>query len=108
MSGSDPSLLTAGINDDEPQTLATSSITIATASESAPSPPNSVGTCDAASPARCSALCASSGNLEFSSTSRANGAISFSAKARTLVRRSSYSVGSSNNASIFLYPSFVS
>src|SRR5690606_10552928 len=39
-----PSLLTAGISDDEPQTRATSSMTMQAAMESAPWPPNCSGT----------------------------------------------------------------
>ena len=42
-SGVVPSLLTAGISDDEPQTRATSSITMADAIASPPSPPNASG-----------------------------------------------------------------
>ena len=42
--GTEPSLLTAGISDDDPHTRATSSIIITAARASAPSPPNSVGT----------------------------------------------------------------
>ena len=42
-----PSLLTAGISDDDAQTRATSSITMQVATESAPWPPYSSGTCTA-------------------------------------------------------------
>ena len=47
-----PSLFTAGINEDEAHALATSSITITVASESAPAPPNSSGMCTAWNPER--------------------------------------------------------
>ena len=50
-----------GISEEAPQTRATSSMIITTASASAPSPPNSVGTWAAASPAFCSASAASCG-----------------------------------------------
>ena len=46
-SGTVPSLLTAGISDDEAQTRATSSITITVAMASAPTPPYSSGMCTA-------------------------------------------------------------
>lgn len=39
ITGSEPSLFTAGIRDEEAQTRATSSITITVASASAPAPP---------------------------------------------------------------------
>ena len=42
--GTEPNLFTAGINDEAPQTRATSSIIITAASASAPCPPNSTGT----------------------------------------------------------------
>ena len=45
-----PSLLTAGISDDDAQTRATSSITMHVATESAPWPPYSSGTCTAVNP----------------------------------------------------------
>ena len=45
-----PSLLTAGINDDVAHTRATSSITMQVATESAPCPPYSSGTCTAENP----------------------------------------------------------
>ena len=86
MTGTEPNLFTAGINDDAPHTLATSSIIITAAKASAPCPPNSTGTCAAARPAACSASAASCGYLEFSSTSCANGAIFFCASALTLSR----------------------
>ena len=59
--GSEPSLFTAGISDDAPQTRATSSIIITVARASAPSPPYCVGTCAALNPAFCNALAASCG-----------------------------------------------
>jgi hypothetical protein len=42
-----PSLLTAGISDDDAQARATSSITMAVARASAPAPPYSTGMCGA-------------------------------------------------------------
>ena len=65
-----PSLLTAGINDDDAHTRATSSITMQVATESAPWPSYSSGTCTAENPDSLSALSASSGKRGFSSTSR--------------------------------------
>ena len=47
-----PSLLTAGISDDDAHTRATSSITMQVATASAPCPPYSSGTCTAEKPAR--------------------------------------------------------
>ena len=61
MSGIEPNLLTAVISEEDPQALATSSIINTTASASAPSPPNSVGTCAADNPAFASACAASIG-----------------------------------------------
>ena len=55
MIGIVPSLLTAGISEDDAQTRATSSMTIAVASESAPTPPYSSGMWMAWKPARVSA-----------------------------------------------------
>ena len=89
--GSEPNLLTAGINDEDPQTLATSSIIITVASESAPCPPYFVSTCAAAKSAACSASYASCGKRDSSSTAFAKGAIFFVASARTLSRSDSYS-----------------
>ena len=51
MIGIEPSLLTAGISDDDAQTRATSSITIAVATASAPAPPYSSGMWTAWKPA---------------------------------------------------------
>ena len=94
ISGNEPSLFTAGISDEDAHTRATSSIIITTASASAPSPPNSVGTCAALKPALRSAVAASCGKRWSSSTAAACGAISFSARERTLARKSLYSEGS--------------
>ena len=88
-----PSLFTAGISDDEPQTRATSSITMQVATESAPWPSYASGTCIALKPAAFRASRASSGKRAFSSTSSAYGAISFSESARIAARSSSCSVG---------------
>ena len=55
ISGIEPNLFTAGISEEDPQTRATSSMIRTTARASAPSPPNSVGTCAAESPALASA-----------------------------------------------------
>ena len=93
-----PSLLTAGISDDEASTRATSSITMQAATESAPWPPYSSGTCTALKPEAFSAASASSGKRAFSSTSLACGAISFSASARIAARSSSCSSGSLNRS----------
>ncbi|CNH22343.1 Uncharacterised protein [Mycobacterium tuberculosis] len=93
-----PSLLTAGISDDEAQTRATSSITMQAATESAPWPPYSSGTWTALKPDAFSAASASSGNREFSSTSAACGAISFSDRARIAARSSWCSSGSWNRS----------
>ena len=59
--GSEPSLLTAGISDADMSTRATSSITSTVASASAPAPPYSSGTCGAWKSAASSAAAASSG-----------------------------------------------
>src|SRR6476620_11413497 len=93
-----PSLLTAGINDDDAQTRATSSITMQVATESAPWPSHSSGTCTAEKPDSLSALSASSGKRGFSSTSAAYGAISFSHRSRSTARSSSCSSGSLNTS----------
>ena len=93
-----PSLLTAGINDADASTRATSSITMHAATESAPCPPYSSGTWTALKPDAFSADSASSGKREFSSTSAAYGAISFSASARIAARSSSCSSGSLNRS----------
>ena len=59
--GSEPSLLTAGIRLDDAQARATSSITSTVASASAPAPPYSSGTCGAWKSAASSASAASCG-----------------------------------------------
>jgi len=61
MIGVVPSLFTPGINDDDAQTLATSSMTITVATASAPAPSNSSGMCTAWKPAATKAFCASTG-----------------------------------------------
>ena len=66
-----PSLLTAGISAAEASTRATSSMTMHAATESAPWPPYSSGTCTALKPDVFSASSASCGNRAFSSTSAA-------------------------------------
>ncbi len=66
-----PNLLTAGINDAEASTRATSSTTMHAATESAPCPPYSSGTCTALKPDVFNADNASCGNREFSSQSAA-------------------------------------
>src|SRR6201990_650353 len=86
--GTVPSLFTAGISDDDPQTRATSSITITVASASAPSPPYASGMCTACRPAPVSASSASCGNRDFSSTSAAAGAIISEAVRQRLLDRS--------------------
>src|SRR5271165_1765427 len=93
-----PSLLTAGISDADASTRATSSITMQVATESAPCPPYSSGTCTAEKPDSLSALSASSGNRAFSSTSAACGAISFSHRSRSTARNSLCSSGSLNKS----------
>ncbi len=64
-----PSLLTAGIRDEEPQTRATSSMTMQVATESAPWPSYSSGTWMALNPEFTRATRASSGKRASSSTS---------------------------------------
>ena len=59
--GVEPSLFTAGIKDDDAQTLATSSMTITVATASAPAPSNSSGMCTAWKPAAVKAFRASTG-----------------------------------------------
>src|SRR5271156_1349082 len=93
-----PSLFTAGINDAEASTRATSPITRHAATESAPWPPYSSGTWTALKPDAFSAVSASSGKRGFSSTSAAYGAISFSANARIAARNSSCSSGRLNRS----------
>ena len=62
MIGCEPSLLTAGISDDEAQARATSSMTRQAEIASAPAPPYSSGMCTAWKPARTSASRTSCGN----------------------------------------------
>ena len=93
-----PSLLTAGISEADASTRATSSMTMHAATESAPWPPYSSGTCTALNPEAFSASSASCGKREFSSTSAACGAISFSASARIAARSSWCSSGSWNKS----------
>ncbi len=93
-----PSLLTAGISDAEASTRATSSMTMQAATESAPCPSYSSGTCTALKPEATRACRASSGKREFSSTSAAWGAISFSASARIASRSSWCSSGNWNRS----------
>ena len=93
-----PSLLTAGISEAEASTRATSSMTMHAATESAPWPPYSSGTCTALKPDALSASSASCGKREFSSTSAACGAISFSASARIAARNSWCSSGNWNKS----------
>ena len=61
ITGSDPSLFTAGIRLEDTHARATSSITSAVASASAPAPPYSSGTCGAWKSAAVSASAASRG-----------------------------------------------
>ena len=61
MIGIEPSLFTAGISDDDAQTLATSSITITVLTASAPAPPYSSGMCTALNPEAVRAFWASIG-----------------------------------------------
>src|SRR5271169_237855 len=93
-----PSLLTAGINEADASTRATSSMTMHAATESAPCPPYSSGTWTALKPEAFSASRASCGKREFSSTSAACGAISFSANARIAARNSWCSSGNWNTS----------
>ncbi len=61
ITGSEPSLLTAGMSDADTHARATSSMTRQVASASAPAPPYSSGTWGAWKSAACSAAWASSG-----------------------------------------------
>ena len=56
-----PSLLTAGMSEDDAQTRATSSMTMQVASASAPTPPYSSGMCGAKKSLATRASCASCG-----------------------------------------------
>ncbi len=91
ITGSEPSLLTAGIREEEAQTRATSSMTMTVASASAPAPPYASGTWTACRSLRVSASRASCGKRACSSTSAANGAIFASASERTESRSMSCS-----------------
>lgn len=91
ITGSEPSLFTAGIREEEAQTRATSSITITVARASAPAPPYSSGTCTACRSEATRASSASCGKRASSSTAAANGAIFASASARTVSRSMSCS-----------------
>ena len=81
ITGSEPSLFTAGIREEEAQTRATSSITITVARASAPAPPYSSGTWTACRSEATRASSASCGKRASSSTAAANGAIFASASA---------------------------
>lgn len=71
ITGSEPSLLTAGMREDDTQARATSSITMTVASASAPAPPYSSGTCTACRSLATSASSASCGKRASSSTAAA-------------------------------------
>src|SRR5580704_6888657 len=87
ISGTVPSLFTAGMSEDDEQPRASSSMTIAAAIASAPAPPYASGTCTACRSALTRASCTSQGNSAVRSTSAARGAILSSAMARTDSRR---------------------
>lgn len=91
MTGSEPSLFTAGIREEDAQTRATSSITMTVASASAPAPPYSSGTCTACRSEVTSASRASWGKRASSSTTAAYGAIFASASERIASRSMSCS-----------------
>src|SRR5699024_1837190 len=86
MRGSDPSLLTAGINELDTHTRAISSMTRTVANASAPAPPYRSGTCGAWKSTAVSASAASWGYRAFSSTSAAYGASLSSGSLRTASR----------------------
>ena len=86
-----PSLLTAGISEEDAQTRATSSMTMQVASASAPTPSYSSGMCGAWKSEATSASWAACGYRAVSSTSAACGAILSCATARTASRRASWS-----------------
>src|SRR5690606_1068456 len=90
-SGVVPSLLTAGISEDEAQTRATSSMTMQVASASAPTPSYCSGMCGAWKSAARSASYASCGNRLSSSTAAAYGATLSSHRSRTASRSASWS-----------------
>ena len=93
-SGIVPSLLTAGISDDDPQARATSSITMAVARASAPAPPYSTGMCGAWKSLERKASYDALGNSPVSSASAAFGATRASQTSRTAARMVSWSSGS--------------
>ena len=104
-SGIVPSLLTAGISDDEAQARATSSMTIAVASASAPAPSYSSGTCAAWKSEATNASYASCGNRACASTSAAAGATLASHTARTASRTAWCSSDNANIGSLTTGPS---
>ena len=79
-------MLTAGISEDDAQARAISSITIATARASPPTPPYSSGTCGAWKSAARSASKDALGNSPSSSASAACGATFSSHTSRTAAR----------------------
>jgi hypothetical protein len=87
-------LLTAGINDEEAQARAISSITMAVASASAPAPPYSTGMCGAWKSDARSASYEAWGNTPVSSAAAAFGATLSSQTARTASRIAWCSSGS--------------
>ena len=86
-----PSLLTAGISEEDAQPRATSSMTMQPDTASAPGPPYSSGMCTAWKSDATSAARASAGNCAVSSISAACGAILSSTSRRTDSRSSSCS-----------------
>ena len=91
ITGTEPSLFTAGISEAPTSTRATSSITMQVAIASAPSPPYCSSMWVAWKPAAVSAFCASTGYRDSASHSAAQGAISRSAISRTASRIASCS-----------------
>src|SRR4051812_37841843 len=84
------------MSDDAQHARATSSMTMADAIASAPTPPYASGTCTACRSAEINALLTSQGNSPVSSISAARGAILSSATLRTVLRSSWCSSGSTN------------
>src|SRR6185295_17062902 len=105
-SGMVPSLLTAGISDEDAQTRATSSITIAVASASAPAPPYSTGMCGAWKSDARSASYDALGNSPLSSASAACGATRASQTSRTAARIASWSSGSRYTSNAVMTPCY--
>ena len=105
MIGIEPSLLTAGISDEDAQTLATSSMTMTVATASAPAPSYASAMCTAWKPAAVSAFCASTGYRSCSSTSAACGGISPSAISRIASRTAWWSSVSVNSSLVTVIPS---